>query len=313
MKWTKRFGKFFYPIVMLSCLFSVQILLPLELWVADILTNFFFHYFLLQGCGLVLAILDKRLFLIIFLIPFIFIQSARALAYQVERPRSSSGGVTEVNFLIANLNGDEKTTERTVDYALRNRPDIVVLIEIAPGNYEATKKMSAYPYSKFVVKENYFGIGVYSSLPLENARITNFGKGTPPVVLSTVIIGKKKFTLLAIHPMPPFTADMFDIRNRELLAIASWAPPEDIPYVIVGDFNTDSGSFYFRELVAKRGLADTRFGFGRSTTWPAGFGFLKIALDHCLVSRDIISLDRSIGLHLGSDHLPLQVRLGFPK
>lgn len=41
--------------------------------------------------------------------------------------------------------------------------------------------------------------------------------------------------------------------------------------------------------------------------------FMLIPIDHCLVSNDIIILDRRIGSNVGSDHYPIYIELGLSR
>jgi endonuclease/exonuclease/phosphatase (EEP) superfamily protein YafD len=57
--------------------------------------------------------------------------------------------------------------------------------------------------------------------------------------------------------------------------------------------------------------AVVRKGFGLLPTWTTGnrVAPLKLPVDHCLVSPDLTVLGVEHGPALGSDHLPLVVRL----
>ncbi len=51
-------------------------------------------------------------------------------------------------------------------------------------------------------------------------------------------------------------------------------------------------------------------GFGLQPTWLAGLPLpLMISIDHCLHSQSILTFYRSLGLDIGSDHLPLLVKV----
>jgi endonuclease/exonuclease/phosphatase (EEP) superfamily protein YafD len=65
----------------------------------------------------------------------------------------------------------------------------------------------------------------------------------------------------------------------------------------------------FRDFLATTGLKDSRVGFGWQPTWPTGSMSLRIPIDHVLVEPDLVVLERQVGPDIGSDHLPVRVRL----
>jgi endonuclease/exonuclease/phosphatase (EEP) superfamily protein YafD len=80
--------------------------------------------------------------------------------------------------------------------------------------------------------------------------------------------------------------------------------------IAIGDFNSTPWSGRFRQFQADSNLINSQFGFGLQTTWPASLPFLlRIPIDHCLHSRSIRTVERQIGSDIGSDHLPLLVKL----
>jgi endonuclease/exonuclease/phosphatase (EEP) superfamily protein YafD len=56
-------------------------------------------------------------------------------------------------------------------------------------------------------------------------------------------------------------------------------------------------------------LRDTRAGFGIQASWPTQIPPLGIPLDHCLVSPELVVLDRRLGPAVGSDHRPVILEL----
>ena len=80
--------------------------------------------------------------------------------------------------------------------------------------------------------------------------------------------------------------------------------------ILIGDLNTTMWSPWFGRLCAKSGLSSVRRGFGVLPSWPAPLpAFLRIPIDHCLVSDDLVVTGCRLGSPAGSDHLPLIVDL----
>lgn len=184
-------------------------------------------------------------------------------------------------------------------------------------------------------------IGVYSRLPLSDAEVRFFDNAaSPPSIVTRLTVNKQVVTLLATHPLPPI--GWFDSRNRQLAAIGRYVQTLNSPVVVVGDLNITMWSPYYRQLIRKTGLRNGRHGFGLLPTWPTAAillkasllhppkrrelgllptwlapatdstatldaltAWLRIPIDHCLVSPNIRVVDIRTGPNIGSDHLPL--------
>lgn len=79
--------------------------------------------------------------------------------------------------------------------------------------------------------------------------------------------------------------------------------------ILIGDLNTTSWSYYFKNFIKAMQLVDSRKGFGLQTTWPSILPIMAITIDHILISPDIKVLNHKIGPHIGSDHYPVFVEL----
>ena len=76
-----------------------------------------------------------------------------------------------------------------------------------------------------------------------------------------------------------------------------------------------SGFLTRTHLMRQTGLDNARKGFGLLPTWPAfmPWPFLRIPIDHCLVSPDIRVIRMRTGRTIGSDHLPIIVDMAIPR
>ena len=68
---------------------------------------------------------------------------------------------------------------------------------------------------------------------------------------------------------------------------------------------------HFDRLLKQFGLLNARRGHGLIPSWPTFLPFLMIPIDHCLVSPDASVVDIDSGPDIGSDHLPIFVKLGI--
>ena len=82
--------------------------------------------------------------------------------------------------------------------------------------------------------------------------------------------------------------------------------------VLLGDLNATPFSAGVRPLRTV-GLRDSLAAGGLWTagSWPAWPGPLRIAIDHCWHDPGLVTLARTVGPALGSDHRPLEVALAW--
>ena len=105
---------------------------------------------------------------------------------------------------------------------------------------------------------------------------------------------------------------MAALRNRQLKQLQTLLVDLLGPVVLVGDLNTTPWSQHFAQLLSEPRFRSVREGFGWLPTWPAMLPpFLRIPIDHCLVTSELDVLALDLGHNVGSDHLPLVVTLAL--
>lgn len=80
-----------------------------------------------------------------------------------------------------------------------------------------------------------------------------------------------------------------------------------VPSVVAEDLNVTPCSPRFERLLRETGLTDTARGRGLQGTWPVGLPWMRIPIDHCLISESFRVVNRKVGPAVGSDHFPLLV------
>ena len=249
---------------------------------------------------------------------------------QAERVKAIDISVMTINVL--RQNRDHSAVRKTIE---ASAPDLVALLEVDQRWIDALSDLGKnYPYSITEPREHNFGMALYSRVPLKNARIIRF---VPDGVLSLVAgveINERSLTVVATHPVPPSSTASSHERNQQLAAIADFADQRMEPVLVFGDLNTTPWNRHFRKLLKRGGLLDSGKGFGLQPTWPGSWmpkiaryiglatagrpatspfdNFLfRIPIDHCLHSPELQTVDRTVGNYVGSDHLPLTIKLRF--
>jgi endonuclease/exonuclease/phosphatase (EEP) superfamily protein YafD len=123
-------------------------------------------------------------------------------------------------------------------------------------------------------------------------------------------LGGERVDFIGVHPPSPTTADRSERRDAILAAAAEWVTSRPGEVVLVGDLNATPWSHAFRNLRRNGGLTDTMRGAGLQPTWPDGWGWLAIPIDHILHTSGLAAADRRTGPAFGSAHRPVLVTIG---
>ena len=231
-------------------------------------------------------------------------------------PRSTRGKPRLITLLNYNTEFQHNNDYKSFELLLRqHQPDLLVLTEVdATWLAAVSGSTKVFPYSKTVIAGA--GLAMFSKYPIVKSEVRYFGKSHHPRIFAQLAFPTYKLNLLLVHPPTPQVEARFIARNQELSLIASEIKGLTGPTVLVGDFNCGPWSKPFTELL-KSGLKDSEQGFGPQPSWPARSGRVleKVAvpplvpIDHVLVSDDIRVVSRSSGPAIGSDHLPVFVKM----
>ncbi len=173
---------------------------------------------------------------------------------------------------------------------------------------------TSYPFRLAEPSLDNFGIALFSRFEPLAMEIRHIGgEPSPSSVVARLKLGGKIVTVIGTHPLPPVNLNNAQSRNRQVEALARLAKETPHPILVLGDLNMTPWSPHFGDLLRRSGLRDGRKGFGIQATWPADTVLLRIPIDHCLVSPDIVVLDYRVGPEIGSDHRPVVIDFALSK
>jgi endonuclease/exonuclease/phosphatase (EEP) superfamily protein YafD len=233
------------------------------------------------------------------------------------RPRSSEvhSRRTSLRLFHANLLTENRNYQALIEAVSEARADVVVLQELTP-EWEAQTQVlrEQYRFIELAPRPGGSGMGIMSRYPLEDTQVLKLDASTHLAIFVRVNVAGTPVSILGLHPPTPVTPTKFANRNQQFQAAAEMLSALKGPKVLIGDLNTSPWSPYFKELAERSGMRDARLGFGLKTSWPTPLpGFLRIPIDHCLVSDGVEVEDARIGKSIGSDHRPLMVDLRIEK
>ncbi len=239
------------------------------------------------------------------------INLALVLPCAIGRRDGDGHGRRTVRVMTINVNGANQAYDRMLRAIQEVDADVVVLSEIHEAWLAGLDPLrEVYRHGKAMLyRGRGFGIALMSRLPLERVEIRQFSPTNLPSVIAVLSVDGQPVTIIGTHPLAPIERVYARLRNEQLGELARFILAQPTPVVLVGDLNTSPWSAYFGQLVRIGRLRDSRAGFGVQPTWPAGWPWLRIPIDHCLVSEGVRVHARRVGPPVGSDHLPLIIEL----
>lgn len=221
-------------------------------------------------------------------------------------PAARGPGISLISFNMYKANPDPAAVAR---WLLRERADVVVLLEVHPRHHAALAPLRRfYPYVYDCSSQERCSTVIYSRTPAVAVRPWANGDADNRRALSAVTadfrIGDTVVPVTAVHlsrpwPLGDQTKDMAQL--GQALAVFGRRG------VLVGDFNSAPWTFAMRRL---SGAAQLRLASGGGGTWPATFPpALRLPLDQLYVGPCLAADSVRLGPRLGSDHLPLMARI----
>lgn len=229
------------------------------------------------------------------------------------------GEGVKVRLLLANVHTSNTDYAAVARLIADRSPDIVALVEPDPTWFAAlAPALASYSTRREVEGPGNFGLALYARGEMK-VSVEHLGSSLPTLVAQVTLDPPSQaapLSLVITHPVTPMTSESLAAQARQLEAVAARLATLPEPRILAGDFNTTPWSRPFARLLHSTGLHDTRAGFGSQPSFPASGGvmrWLRIPIDHVLVSPSIGVLDRRIDRDIGSDHLPVLVDLLVPR
>jgi endonuclease/exonuclease/phosphatase (EEP) superfamily protein YafD len=217
----------------------------------------------------------------------------------------------DLNILQFNLQGGKnKNYKRTLDLISKVDPDIVGLSELTLGwACELENHLTKYPYR--IVEPGRGGVSLFSKFPVLKSEVKYFGPLKRPRVVAQLDVDGQKLDVVFIHPVTPMRSRTW--RNGELAAVAKDVKAFENPGIVFGDMNTTPWSICFDKLLQDGGLLDSERGFGYQPTWNCKMRISLLPIDHLLFTPQFSVRERRVLGRVGSDHLPVFVKLAYNK
>ncbi|MDQ7917617.1 endonuclease/exonuclease/phosphatase family protein [Mesonia sp. MT50] len=221
-----------------------------QIWWIDIFSNFQVQYLVLMLLLLLIFAVQKNMKWILFLSVGIIFSAYQIYPFYVNASAEAKHETEElISIASINVLSSNKDVAAVAEFIKEKNPDILMLVELTPRwDQDLVEVLRTYDYQLKEVREDNFGIGVWSKIPVE-LDILYFSKYQLPSILLSYKAEGTSLSLIATHPFPPVGQQQFEQRNRQLQKIAAFLTTEKPQNaVVIGDLNTSSFSRNFKNF-----------------------------------------------------------------
>ena len=229
--------------------------------------------------------------------------------------RSSSEERHRVRLLICNVQMENTAHERVLQLVRETDPDILLAVETDARWVRALEPLAAdYPHVVRQPQDNWFGMVLFSRLPLLDSKVEFLVQHDVPSVSAAIELAGERVLLRGLHPRPPEPLRDQDSapRDAELVLVGrSVAKQNGAPTIVAGDLNDVAWSATTQLFLRLSGLLDPRMGRGLYSTYNARNPLVRWPLDHLFHSNHFRLVELRRCGDIGSDHFPVLVELSY--
>lgn len=223
--------------------------------------------------------------------------------------------VRQISVITANVLGSNRNSTALVKLVEQYQPDILVTQESNQWWEGRLKALEPdMPHSARCPLDNFYGMHVFSRLPIEEQEISYLvEKDVPSIHITLVLATGDKLRMHCLHPAPPSPTENRESaeRDAELIVVARKIAGMSQPVIVAGDLNDVPWSATIRLFRKISGLLDPRVGRGMFNTFHANYPCLRWPLDHLFHSRHFTLHAIQRLPSTGSDHFALFTSLAF--
>ena len=235
---------------------------------------------------------------------------------QVQRSGPRGGGHPSFRLLITNVLMENTHHDRLLRAVRDADPDVILAVETDDAWARGLQPLERdYPHVVRQPLDNWYGLMLYSRLPLVDPRVEFLVQDDIPSVHTVVELedGVRVF-LHGIHPRPPEPIRDQDSTPRDAELVVMGRAIEaagDRPTVVAGDLNDVAWSPTSELFIRLSGLLDPRRGRGFFNSYNAKMPLLRYPLDHVFHSNHFRLVELRRLPSIGSDHFPMLVELSY--
>jgi endonuclease/exonuclease/phosphatase (EEP) superfamily protein YafD len=159
-----------------------------------------------------------------------------------------------------------------------------------------------FPFGTHRGRPGVLGIAIWSRWPLTLERDIALTERGQDSIRAEIDTGRGPLRVLGTHFFIGLGPWISEYQDRQARRLPSHLPRDEIPTLVVGDFNLTPFSGRFRRLLIDTGLRDSTRGHGWQPTYPSVRRWNSVAIDHILHSPSMeVRRRRTVSIP-GSDH-----------
>ncbi len=233
----------------------------------------------------------------------------------VKRSRREASQERRFRLLITNVLMENTGHERLLRLVRDSDPDLLLAVETDERWDRALEPLaSTHPHVVRQLQDNYYGLILFSRLPLLEHRIEFLVQDDVPSVHVVFEIAGERVMLYGLHPRPPEPIRDQDStpRDAELVVVGKRiAKNGDQPTIVAGDLNDVAWSPTSQLFLRLSGLLDPRMGRGFYNSYNASNPLFRFPLDHVFHSNHFRLVQLRRCESIGSDHFPMLIELSY--
>ncbi len=251
---------------------------------------------------LVLRIKSALLFAAIAVVP-----AGRLWPLYAPRDHVATEGAPRLRAAVVNAFANNATPERVRAWLEQTDADVFAVLEYTPAHQRQLAPLLArWPHVIEHAIESPFGIALFSKRPLRDVSMEPLGASWAQAIFATIDVEGRAVAIAAVHPPPPMSSDYAELRDLALEQLATRLQRIGGARIVLGDLNATRFTRQLARACDAAGLRDSAEGHGYQGSWPVMLPrWLRIPIDHVLVSKELRVLRRELGSDVGSDHLPV--------
>ena len=273
----------------------------------------------------ILALLHKNFYRIIY---FLLLLSTAFYLYLLSQPfkplLSNKEKVENLKHMQFNLNFRNHKMDKVSQYIVDHPMDIITLQEVTKEHQEALEELETenfavefstsypyigqkkgpYPYQAYCNFRAIGAVAILSKHPFETKPVCTDG-----LIWAKVLIKEKPINVLSTHLYWPYPHH----QNEQVQQLLPLLEGIDSPLMISGDFNAVPWSHTMQEIAHASNtkvVLGLRWSIKLNKQLPL-LPFMKLPLDHLLISNEFEVKQIKVEKSLGSDHLPIVSELSY--